>query len=93
MATFLLTVLVISFIIRFVAPVVLRWLVGSFLKKQAHRYGQQFGGQNPFGTPPPPRSSSSAPGQVHVDYVPPKQKPTRAKEFKGGEYVDFEEVK
>jgi uncharacterized membrane protein len=93
MATFLLTLLIVFFIARFVLPVVLRMVVGNFIKKQARRYGQAAGG-SPFGAPfepAQPRSNNST-GEVHVDYVPPRQKP-QPKEFKGGDYVDFEEVK
>ena len=89
MAKFLLILLLVSFIIRFVAPVILRLLVGSFVQKQARRFEQQQG-SSPFGPPPRP---SSAPGEVRVEYAPPKQNPQQSKEFRGGEYVDFEEVK
>ncbi|QJX47107.1 DUF4834 family protein [Hymenobacter taeanensis] len=96
MATFLFTLLVVFFIARFVLPVVLRIVVGNFIKKQARRYGQAAGG-SPFGSPfepAQPRSNGNAStGEVHVDYVPPRQKPQPPKDFKGGDYVDFEEVK
>ncbi|OUJ73732.1 DUF4834 family protein [Hymenobacter crusticola] len=88
MVKFLLTLLVISFIIRFVVPVVLRLLVGNLVQKHTRRFEQQFGG-SPFNPPP----TSPPPGEVRVEYVPPKQKPTPSKEFRGGEYVDYEEVK
>ncbi|GGF16446.1 DUF4834 family protein [Hymenobacter cavernae] len=90
MAKFLLTLLVVSFIMRFVVPVVLRLLVGSLVQKQTRRFEQQFGGGSPFSPPP---SSGPAPGEVRVEYVPPKQKAPQPKDFKGGDYVDFEEVK
>jgi hypothetical protein len=94
MVKFLLTVLIVSFIIRFLAPVLLRLFVSSFLKKQARRYAQPFEG-NPFQAPPPePRPNGNAqPGQVRVDFVPPAAKPETPKNFQGGEYVDYEEVK
>ncbi|QSE98623.1 DUF4834 family protein [Fulvivirga lutea] len=46
----------------------------------------QFGNQQ--------QSSSQKPknGNVNVDYIPKDQKPKK-ENFKGGEYVDFEEVK
>ncbi|WP_022825369.1 DUF4834 family protein [Hymenobacter norwichensis] len=93
MVKFLLIFFLVSIILRFVLPVLMRWLVVAFVKKQTRRYGAQFGA-NPFEAPrPEPSHNGPTNGQVHVDYVPPKQKPAQPKEFKGGEYVDFEEVK
>jgi len=90
MVTFLLFLLVFFFLIRYVVPLVLRLVVGNLLQKQARRYGNPFGSQAPFGQAQP---SSPPPGEVRVDYVPPKTASTPDKDFKGGEYVDFEEVK
>ena len=93
MAKFLIILLVIWLVSRYILPVVLRWAVKALVKKQAKKFEQQFG-QSPF-TQPPPRPSATrptAPGEVHVDFVPPQAEPD-TKEFKGGEYVDFEEVK
>ncbi|MBT9394097.1 DUF4834 family protein [Hymenobacter sp. NST-14] len=97
MAKFLLILLIFWLFTRYVLPVLLRFVVGTLLKKQAKKFGQQFGqqfGQDPFAQPPRPRSTPAAPGEVQVDFVPPqpKSKP-KPEEFKGGEYVDFEEVK
>ncbi|MBC8082145.1 MAG: DUF4834 family protein [Hymenobacter sp.] len=93
MAKFLLVLFVLSLVLRFVVPVVLRWLVVGFVKKQTRRYNQPFGA-SPFEAPAgPPRDGATAPGQVQVDFVPPKPQPKSAKHFEGGEYVDFEEVK
>ncbi|SDY76585.1 DUF4834 family protein [Hymenobacter psychrophilus] len=93
MVKFLIILLVIWLVSRYILPVVLRLVVGALVKKQAQKFGQQFG-QNPFTQPPRPSASrsGSAPGEVHVDYVPPQEK-AEAKGFKGGEYIDFEEVK
>lgn len=97
MTKFFLTLLIISLLVRFVLPVVLRLVVGMFIKKQVRRYGQQFGqappfgGQNsPFGRPPGP---APAPGEVRVEYVPPQAKARPDTNFKGGDYVEYEEVK
>ncbi|TGE20382.1 DUF4834 family protein [Hymenobacter aquaticus] len=95
---FLLIFLVLSFAVRFILPVLLRFFVGRFVQKQARRYGQQFGGGSPFeaafGTPPPqPRNPAPGSGNVQVDFVPPKPQKGKNQEFRGGEYVDFEEVK
>jgi hypothetical protein len=43
--------------------------------------------QQHYHKPPPPPPN----GNVHVDYVPDKERKDEGK-FKGGEYVDFEEV-
>lgn len=92
--TFTLTLLLVFLLVRFVLPRVLRALLGSFVRQQVHKAQQQgfgggFGGyqQRPAGPPP------AAPGQVRVEYVPPKAKEAHQGEFKGGEYVDYEEVK
>ncbi|UOR04400.1 DUF4834 family protein [Hymenobacter aerilatus] len=92
MGKFLLFLFIFFFLVRYVVPLVLRFVVGRFLQKQARRYGDAFGQQAPFGQPRP-SSPPPAPGQVRVDYVPPKATKAGDKEFKGGEYVDFEEVK
>ncbi|MBC6699726.1 DUF4834 family protein [Hymenobacter sp. BT190] len=91
----LLIFLVLSLVVRFVLPLLMRYLVVGFLQKQARRHAQQFGGAPFGGAAPPPTPGREAPGQVHIDYVPPtpRQKKDEPKEFKGGEYVDFEEVK
>lgn len=90
----LLIFLVLSLVVRFVLPLLMRYLVVGFLQKQARRHAQQFGGA-PFGAAAPPPAGPETPGQVHIDYVPPtpRQKKDEPKEFQGGEYVDFEEVK
>ncbi|UOQ54502.1 DUF4834 family protein [Hymenobacter cellulosivorans] len=97
MVKFLLIFLIISLVFRFVMPVILRLLVGRFVQKQARRYGQQFGGASPFdgafGGRPAAPNPPPAGGNVRVDFVPPKQAQGRPQDFKGGEYVDFEEVK
>ena len=89
MVKFLLTLFIFFFLVRYVVPAVLRLLVGAFVQKQARRYSDTFGQQAP---PPPPRRPTE-PGKVRVDYVPPTAKNGQSTEFKGGEYVDFEEVK
>jgi len=94
MAKFVLTLLIITIVVRYVLPTILRYFVGSFVQKQARKYNQQFGGapfESPFG--PPPASGAQPEGQVHVDFIPPKEKPRKPQNFQGGEYVDFEEVK
>ena len=63
--------------VRYVLPIVLRLVLSGFVVP-------------PQASPGP----APAPGEVRVDYVPPTP-PEGGKPngFKGGEYVDFEEVK
>ncbi len=90
MPKFWLLLIVVFFLIRYVLPVVLRAVLGGFVRKQ----------MRDSGFAPPPQAARSgpppAPGQVRVDFVPPAPKapgPDQPHDFKGGEYVDFEEVK
>ena len=85
---FWLIFILIFFAVRYLLPIVLRLALGSFVRKQMRNGG--------FMVPPqgPSAGAGTRPGEVHVDYVPPaaaeRGKPSG---FKGGEYVDFEEVK
>ncbi len=95
--TFLLALLVFSLLVRYLLPVVLRAVLGSFVRQQVHK-AQQAGFYPPNGNPQAGYQSQAsqpeaAPGQVRVDYVPPKAtSPERKHEFRGGEYVDYEEL-
>jgi hypothetical protein len=85
---FFLILTIIFFLLRYVLPVVLRWAVTAFVRKQ-----MQDGG---FSVPPQSQAASApVAGQVRVEYVPPKStiNPDKPHSFRGGEYVDFEEVK
>jgi hypothetical protein len=96
--TVLIALLVISLFVRYLLPIVLRAVLGSFVRQQVHK-AQQAGFYPPGGSPQPgyqsqARQPDTAPGQVRVDYVPPTTAGSERKhEFRGGEYVDFEEVK
>ena len=84
---FWLILILLFFAVRYVLPIVLRLVLSGFVRKQMRNGG--------FGVPPQSQSGPPpAPGEVRVDFVPPtaseREKP---KGFKGGEYVDFEEVK
>ena len=84
---FWLIFILIFFAVRYVLPIVLRLVLTGFVRKQMRNGG--------FVVPPQSRPGPApAPGEVRVDYVPPaaaeSEKPPG---FKGGEYVDFEEVK
>jgi hypothetical protein len=75
---------VIVLVITFVAPVrrFLFWLVvGRQLTKEQKRYNDNFKS--------PPKSNKRE-GEINVDYVPQKDKKDN---FKGGQYIDYEEVK
>ncbi|NML67436.1 DUF4834 family protein [Hymenobacter sp. RP-2-7] len=99
---FTLSLLLFFLLVRYVLPRVLRAVLGSFVRQQVHK-AQQGGGFPPgfdprggfsgFQPPRPAGPPPTAPGQVRVEYVPPQAKEARQGEFKGGEYVDFEEVK
>ncbi|GAA4378255.1 hypothetical protein [Hymenobacter koreensis] len=82
-----------AMVLRMVLPALLRWALASFVRKQMQRGGVQFGpGTSPFGPPPTPPTPGPE-GKVRVDYVPPVTKARGTDEFRGGDYVEFEEVK
>ena len=86
MFKFLFIVLLVMFVLRRLLPWIMRWVVGEFVKEHAQRPGT---GYNPNA-----QRSHAADGRVRVDYVPPKPKrQPRPDGYRGGEYVDFEEVK
>ncbi len=71
-----------TFIFMKVMGLVFRMLGGSHASAHKRGFTQQQYQQKQ----PPPGS-----GNVHIDYVPRKDKKS-ADRFKGGEYVDYEEV-
>ncbi|MDX5480931.1 MAG: DUF4834 family protein [Hymenobacteraceae bacterium] len=95
MIKFIFTTILIIFFIRMVAPVLFRWLLGMFIKKkmrngtffytnmhQQRQYQEQQSQRN--------SDNGKTRGNVKIDYVP--EQPER-KNFNGGQYVDYEEVK
>lgn len=80
-----------------VAPVLFRWLLGLFVKKSlrngtffySNMHQQRRQPQNPYNNSGS-QSNGKTRGNVKIDYIP--EQPDR-KEFNGGEYVDYEEVK
>lgn len=67
-----------------------------FPLEHARRMQKEYARKNNFG--PKHRREQQQPrspdGHIHVDYVPPEEKKERnTQDFKGGEYVDYEEVK
>jgi hypothetical protein len=93
---YIITTILIIYLIRLVAPFLLRWLLALFVKKsirngsffhsnmkQQQRQYQDFHQNNS-------QQNAKANGGVKIDYVPDQPD---SKDFKGGEYVDYEEVK
>ncbi len=84
---FWLILILVIFALRYLLPIVLRLVLAGFVRKQMRNGGFVVPPQSRPGPPP-------TPGEVRVDYVPPVvPEPERPAGFKGGEYVDFEEVK
>ena len=86
------------FALRYLMPYIIRFALKMFVQKQmrkAQQFAQQSQGQAPpFGQREPRFQSTSAggpKGKVKVAYVPEEQR--QRKDFPGGEYVDYEEVK
>jgi len=92
MIKFIFTTLLIIFFIRMVAPVLFRWLLGMFIKKKMRNGTFFYTNMNQQNQP---HTNGSQPngkpkGSVKIDYIP--EQPER-RDFKGGQYVDYEEVK
>jgi hypothetical protein len=75
--------LLILLLIFFVFPPLLRYFFRLFIKDQFQKAQKQF--YNDQVRPPGPT------GRTDVDFVPPQK--SKKQDFKGGEYVDYEEVK
>jgi len=93
MIKYILTTILIIYLVRLVAPFLFRWLLALFVKKSLRNGTFFYNGTNP--PQQPPRSNGSthagrAKGNVNIDYIP--EQPER-RDFNGGEYVDYEEVK
>lgn len=86
MLKFLFIVLLIMFVLRRLLPWLMRWVVGEVVKQHAPQAQAEYRkASNRQGAPD---------GRVRVDYVPPKPKrQPRPDGYRGGEYVEFEEVK
>ena len=77
-------------LLRLVAPFLLRWLV-KFIFGRAIRNSGFGAPQHPFGDSQQHRYQKPS-GNVRVDYVPEDYQKTK-KDFEGGQYVDYEEIK
>lgn len=94
MIKFIFVTFLIFMFFRLVAPTLFRWLLGMFIKKKMrngsffytnmHQQQRQQQSQNGHS------QNGRAEGKVKIDYIP--EQPDR-KDFNGGEYVDYEEVK
>ena len=81
MIKFILVVFILTFIFMKVMGFLFRMLGGSQASAKSRNFSQhQYD------------KSSTRKGNVHIDYVPEKEKKSSGR-FKGGEYVDYEEVK
>lgn len=78
-------------IITFIIGYLFFWIIGKVFKVmvRGHSYtnGSQNSSQNNYNRKKP------TDGNVNIDYVPNGKKKKDKDEFKGGEYVDFEEIK
>ncbi len=73
-------ILLIVMAIGFIFPRIVRWVFRLFLKDQFSRVEREFRQQQQQGR--------QREGKVNVDYTPPQKEG-----YKGGDYIDYEEVK
>ncbi|MFC5270649.1 DUF4834 family protein [Adhaeribacter terreus] len=90
MFKFIIVSFLIIMFIRLVAPFLLRWLVAFLFKKHIRKTGFD-PQQHPFGNSQQHRYQKPS-GNVRVDYIP-EDKLHQKKDFEGGQYVDYEEIK
>ncbi len=75
-------------LILFVFPRLLKWALRGFVVSQINKAQQNYQQQQQ----PNYQSSHKREGQIDVDFVPPKSGKS-SDDFRGGEYIDYEEVK
>lgn len=94
MTPFLLTVLIFFLAVRYGLPLLLRWVMGRVVRQatgERSGRGGFGGGQRPTAGP---RAAPAPDGRIRVAYVPPRPKRTpRPGGYRGGEYVEFEDVR
>ena len=83
MFKFLIIIFLFFFILMRLGGFFLRVLFGR-AAQQANQQQSQYRSQN---------TRKPSDGNVNIDYVPKETKKNAPKNFKGGDYVDFEEVK
>ncbi len=86
MIKFFLILFILFFLFRLVMPYIFKWAIKAFIKKNIPNGTFTSVNQSPFSPPNQPD------GNIKVNYVPKDKKP-KPKDFPGGEYVDYEEVK
>ncbi|HSI91043.1 MAG TPA: DUF4834 family protein [Adhaeribacter sp.] len=90
MIKFLIIAFLVFLFFRLVAPVLFRFLLGMFIKRSM-RNGTFFTNmQQPPRTQPNSTHNGRAKADIKIDDIP--NQPDR-KDFNGGEYVEYEEVK
>ena len=87
---FLIILFISFFVFRLIMPYLIRWALKAFVKRTLQNgafthFEQSF-------NPSPPQPQPQPEGKIKVDYVP-QSKDQKPKDFPGGEYVDYEEVK
>lgn len=94
MIKFIFVTILIIFLIRLVSPFLFRWLLAFFVKKSIRNgtffYSNMNRPQNNPYQEPRPNGNGRGQGDVKIDYVPEQ---SGRKDFNGGQYVDYEEVK
>ena len=90
--TYLISFIIILLVFRLVMPHLLRWAIKAFVKKTI-RNGTFTNAGGPFAQEPFSQSPPAPEGEVKVAYAPRNGQKKAPKEFPGGEYVEFEEVK
>jgi hypothetical protein len=78
---FLFKFIVIVFGLLYLMGFLFRWFLKRFIRQVQQSASNQTNHQQYRQTPE---------GKIRIDYVPPRKKPGL---FKGGEYVDYEEIK
>jgi hypothetical protein len=90
MLKFIFVTILVIFFIRLVAPFLFRWLLAFFVKKSLRNGTFFYSNMNQQRPDPRANSNGRQQGGVKIDYIP--EQPDR-KDFNGGQYVDYEEIK
>jgi hypothetical protein len=82
MFKFILTVILIILVLRFLARLLMPFMVAQVVKKAEQNINGNY-----------QRANRRPPGEINIDYNPPKSKKKSTISDKGGDFVDFEEIK